>query len=136
MLLTPSLCLSDPPFAFGRERASTGCLPAMSPHEAPSLLCVQVLHAELPTTLDAMERASLEFEELGKRFNILTAPLRPKHAKVPTPAAPKDAAAPQEGSGSSMRRIVSDVAALTTVSANAHTSDAVGLRVTYRLVAG
>ena len=37
---------------------------------------LQVLHTELPTTLDAMERASLEFDELGRSLNQLINPLR------------------------------------------------------------
>ena len=38
--------------------------------------CVQVINNDLPTTLDSMERASLEFEELGQSLNSLTGALR------------------------------------------------------------
>ena len=36
----------------------------------------QVINNDLPTTLDSMERASLEFEELGQSLNSLTGALR------------------------------------------------------------
>jgi hypothetical protein len=39
---------------------------------------VQVINNDLPTTLDSMERASLEFEELGQSLNGLTGGLRKK----------------------------------------------------------
>lgn len=47
-----------------------------------------MLHSELPTTLDAMERASLEFDELGRSLNLLASPLR----RLPARQQPRGAA--------------------------------------------
>lgn len=47
---------------------------------------LQVINNDLPTTLDSMERASLEFEELGQSLNGLTGALwRTKPASSRTP---------------------------------------------------
>ena len=54
---------------------------------------LQVLHTELPTTLDAMERASLEFDELGRSLNQLINPLRRLPARQQQRAAAAAAAA-------------------------------------------
>lgn len=59
-----------------------------SPHDM-----LQVLHTELPTTLDAMERASLEFDELGRSLNQLINPLR----RLPARQQQRAAAAAADG---------------------------------------
>ena len=48
---------------------------------------MQIMNKDLPTTLDSMERASLEFEELGQSLNILTGGLVRRNK----PAVPKKA---------------------------------------------
>jgi hypothetical protein len=58
----------------------------------------QVLHSELPTTLDAMERASLEFDQLGRSLNLLFNPLRRLPARQP----PREAAGKAAGQGAAV----------------------------------
>ena len=72
-------------------------------------LALQVIHTDLPTTLNAMERTSLEFEELGRSLNMLSGPI--KRAAVPALAV----RAVSNNTGDSMRRIAHDVTALTQV---------------------
>ncbi|KAK9846422.1 hypothetical protein WJX81_003518 [Elliptochloris bilobata] len=61
------------------ERATLACERAAQEMERACISfdkASEVLHSELPTTLDAMERASLEFDELGRSLNMLASPLR------------------------------------------------------------
>ena len=82
-------------------------------HVYHSLQCmhVQVIHTDLPTTLNAMERTSLEFEELGRSLNMLSGPI--KRAAVPALAV----RAVSNNTGDGMRRIANDVTSLTLVRA-------------------
>lgn len=61
----------------------------------------------MPTTLNAVERASVEFEELGRNLNMLSGPLR--RAAVPAIAVRTMGSS----TGDSMRRIAQDVTSLT-----------------------
>ena len=109
-------------------------------------LCLQVINNDLPTTLDSMERASLEFEELGQSLNGLTGALRrpkptPKpgakgkgqalaktEGEQPAEATETESAAAaalnemsaveaiQAGTVNSMRKVAQDVSALAAVS--------------------
>lgn len=78
------------------------------------LLKLQIMNKELPTTLDSVERASLEFEELGQSLNILTGGLvrRNKPAKktvLKAQAAAAAAASAAEGvSGDASAALPSD----------------------------
>lgn len=72
-------------------------------------MAVQVIHTDLPTTLNAMERTSIEFEELGRSLNMLSGPI--KRAAVPALAV----RAVSNNTGDSMRRIAHDVTSLTQV---------------------
>ena len=80
------------------------CLQCM-PYTLP-----QVIHTDLPTTLNAMERTSLEFEELGRSLNMLSGPI--KRAAVPALAV----RAVSNNTGDGMRRFANDVTSLTQVS--------------------
>lgn len=72
-------------------------------------MALQVIHTDLPTTLNAMERTSLEFEELGRSLNMLSGPI--KRAAVPALAV----RAVSNNTGDGMRRIANDVTSLTQV---------------------
>lgn len=63
----------------------------------------------MPTTLNAVERASIEFEELGRNLNMLSGPIR--RAAVPALAVRTMGSSTGDG----MRRIAQDVTALTQV---------------------
>jgi len=77
--------ISVAPCAGRRERSTPERPRARRPR-------AQVLHTELPTTLDAMERASLEFDQLGRSLNLLFNPLRRLPARQPAREAPGRAA--------------------------------------------
>ena len=68
----------------------------------------QVIHVDMPTALNAVERASIEFETLGHSLNRLSGPL--KRAAVPTIRGTL-------GTGDGIRRVAQDVTALTQVPA-------------------
>ena len=68
-----------------------------------------MIHTDLPTTLNAMERTSLEFEELGRSLNMLSGPI--KRAAVPALAV----RAVSNNTGDGMRKIANDVTSLTQV---------------------
>lgn len=91
-----------------------------------------VINNDLPTTLDSMERASLEFEELGQSLNGLTGGLRKKPAAGKGAKDGKAAPSPEEGKSTgvtvyemnpveaiqattinSMRKVAQDVSSLT-----------------------
>jgi len=93
-----------------------------------------VINNDLPTTLDSMERASLEFEELGQNLNGLTGGLRKKPAAGkgakdgkggPSPPAEgkqgitvyemNPVEAIQASTINSMRKVAQDVSSLTAV---------------------
>ena len=63
----------------------------------------------MPTTLNAVERASIEFEELGRNLNMLSGPIR--RAAVPALAVRTMGSSTGDG----MRRIAQDVTSLTQV---------------------
>lgn len=76
------------------------------------LLCnSQIIYTDMPTTLNAVERASIEFEELGRNLNMLSGPIR--RAAVPALAVRTMGST----TGDSMRRIAQDVTSLTQVMA-------------------
>jgi hypothetical protein len=89
-----------------------------------------VINSELPTTLDSVERASLEFEVLGQSLNGLTGGLtggkrsKPAGGGKPAPKPANGAGqekaqerspveAIQESTANSMRKVAQDVSALT-----------------------
>lgn len=78
-------------------------------HHKDTYMLLQVIHTDLPTTLNAMERTSLEFEELGRSLNMLSGPI--KRAAVPALAV----RAVSNNTGDSMRKIAHDVTSLTQV---------------------
>ena len=61
----------------------------------------------MPTALNAVERASIEFEELGRSLNVVSGPLR--RAAVPAVAITRGTM----GTGDSIRRVAQDVTSLT-----------------------
>lgn len=73
------------------------------------LLVCQVINTDMPTTLNAVERASIEFEELGRNLNMLSGPIR--RAAVPALAVRTMGSSTGDG----MRRIAQDVTSLTQV---------------------
>ncbi len=73
----------------------------------------QVINTDMPTTLNAVERASIEFEELGRNLNMLSGPIR--RAAVPALAVRTMGSSTGDG----MRRIAQDVTSLTQVQSHA-----------------
>ena len=73
------------------------------------IVICQVIHVDMPTALNAVERASIEFETLGHSLNRLSGPL--KRAAVPAVAIRGTL-----GTGDGIRRVAQDVTALTQVS--------------------
>ena len=73
----------------------------------PPLTCRQVIHVDMPTALNAVERASIEFETLGHALNRLSGPLT--RAAVPAVAITRGTL----GTGDGIRRVAQDVTALT-----------------------
>ena len=118
----------------------------------------QIINTELPDTLDSVERASLEFEELGQSLNGLTGGLkrsrplatrqRGKKAAVEAgeaAAAVKDAGrgqdrgpvgAIQASTANSMRKVAQDISALTAVSIHATSTFSVGMPKFTELMSG
>ena len=70
-------------------------------------LHTQVIHVDMPTALNAVERASIEFEELGRSLNVVSGPLR--RAAIPAVAITRGTM----GTGDSIRRVAQDVTSLT-----------------------
>ena len=119
---------------------------------------MQIINTELPDTLDSVERASLEFEELGQSLNGLTGGLkrsRPlatrqrgrKAAVDPgeAVAAVKDAergqdkgpvGAIQASTANSMRKVAQDISALTAVSIHITSALSVGMPRCTELLSG
>ena len=80
-------------------------LPGAGVHERCA--CGQVIHVDMPTVLNAGERACIEFEELGRNLNAGSGPLR--RAAVPALAITRGTM----GTGDSIRRVAQDVTSLT-----------------------
>ncbi|BDA41934.1 hypothetical protein COCOBI_02-7320 [Coccomyxa sp. Obi] len=92
------------------ERAALACESAAQELEKASLemdKAAEVINTDMPTTLNAVERASIEFEELGRNLNMLSGPIR--RAAVPALAVRTMGSSTGDG----MRRIAQDVTALT-----------------------
>ncbi|CAK0744020.1 hypothetical protein CVIRNUC_001515 [Coccomyxa viridis] len=119
LVCTTMMCLTSAFTAFilyvrpvlqRTERAALACeIAAQGMEEACEELekASEVIHTDLPTTLNAMERTSIEFEELGRSLNMLSGPI--KRAAVPALAV----RAVSNNTGDSMRRIAHDVTSLT-----------------------
>ncbi|CAL8460708.1 g239 [Coccomyxa elongata] len=92
------------------ERAALACESAAQELEKASVemdKAAEVINTDMPTTLNAVERASIEFEELGRNLNMLSGPIR--RAAVPALAVRTMGSSTGDG----MRRIAQDVTALT-----------------------
>ncbi|CAL5219305.1 g1113 [Coccomyxa viridis] len=119
LVCTTMMCLTSAFTAFilyvrpvlqRTERAALACeIAAQGMEEACEELekASEVIHTDLPTTLNAMERTSLEFEELGRSLNMLSGPI--KRAAVPALAV----RAVSNNTGDGMRKIANDVTSLT-----------------------